>query len=117
MEVTRKRVRANLMTEKTTKCPTCGGAGHIYTLETTISLIDRWLARANRMGRRKRFTLQIATPIVQILTESYGRYFHFLEHKHGVKLDLVEDEAATLNQFSFLDPATGEDITEQYSFN
>ncbi len=117
MEVTRKRVRMNLMTEKTTKCPTCDGAGHIYTLETTISLIDRWMARAKRMGRRKRFTLVVASPIVQILTDNYGRYFHYLEHKHGLKLELMEDEGASMNQFSFLDPDSNEDITNQFSFN
>lgn len=117
MEVTRKRVRVNLMTEKTTKCPTCDGAGHIYTLETTISLIDRWMARAKRMGRRKRYTLVVASPIVQILTDNFGRYFHYLEHKHTLKLDLVEDEAASMNQFHFLDSDTNEDITDQFSFN
>lgn len=117
MEVTRKRVRMNLMTEKTTKCPTCDGAGHIYTLETTISLIDRWMARATRMGRRKRFTLVVASPIIQILTDNFGRYFHYLEHKHGLKLDLMEDEGASMNQFSFLDPDSNEDLTNQFSFN
>lgn len=117
MEVTRKRVRVNLMTEKTTKCPTCDGAGHIYTLETTISLIDRWMSRATRMGRRKRFTLVVASPVVQILTDNYGRYFHYLEHKHNLKLDLVEDESAAMNQFFFLDPDTQEDLTDQFSFN
>lgn len=117
MEVTRKRVRVNLMTEKTTKCPTCEGAGHIYTLETTISLIDRWMSRATRMGRRKRFTLVVPSPVVQILTDNYGRYFHYLEHKHTLKLDLVEDESAAMNQFFFLDPDTQEDLTDQFSFN
>jgi len=117
MEITRKRVRMNLMTEKTTKCPTCGGAGHVFTLETTISLIDRWLARAKKLARRKRYTLVVASPIVQVLTENYARYFHYLEYKHDLKLDLVEDEAASMNQFVMLDTDSGEDITDQYNFN
>ncbi|HSQ41304.1 MAG TPA: Rne/Rng family ribonuclease [Fibrobacteraceae bacterium] len=117
MEVTRKRVRMNLMTEKTTKCPTCDGAGHIYTLETTVSLIDRWMARAKRMGRRRRFSLVVSSPVVKVLTENYARYFHYLEHKHSMRLDLMEDETASMNKFYFLDPDTQEDLTELYNFS
>lgn len=117
MEVTRKRVRMNLMTEKTNKCPCCGGAGHIFSLETTIALVDRWLARATKLSRRKRFTLVASTPVVEILTEDRARYFHFLEHKHSVRIELVEDEAASVNQFHFLDVDSGEDLTEQFHFH
>ena len=117
MEVTRKPVRMNLMTEKTTKCPCCAGAGHVFTLETTISLVDRWLARAKKLGRRKRFTLVVSSPVVQALVESHGRYFHYLEYKHEARLELVEDEAASMNQFTILDGDSGEDITEMYNFH
>ena len=117
MEVTRKRVRMNLMSEKTTKCPTCAGAGHVYTLETTVSLIERWLSRARKLGRRKRFTLVVPTPIVEILTKDHGRYFHYLEHKHAVSIDLVEDENSPMNQFAFRDQDSGEEITDMYNFN
>jgi len=117
MEVTRKRVRVNLMTEKTTKCPVCSGAGHIFTLETTVSLLDRWLARVKKMSRRKKLTLVVASPVVEILVDNHGRYFHYLEHKHEVRLELVEDENASINQFRILDTDSGEDITEKYNFS
>lgn len=117
MEVTRKRVRMNLMTEKTVSCPTCGGSGHIYSLETTLSLIDRWLTRARRVGRRRKITMVVSSPVVQLFTNDLGRYFHYLEHKHDIRLELVENERAALNEFSMHDTDSREDITGLYSFN
>lgn len=115
MEVTRKRVRVNLMTEKTQNCPVCSGSGHIFSLETTLSLIDRWFARVRKMSRRKRVTLVTSSTMVDVLSENMGRMFHYLEHKHNIKIDLVEDEKAAINQFWMYDEA-GEEITEQYMF-
>ncbi len=116
MEVTRKRVRSNLMTEKTTTCSACGGSGFVYSLETTISLIDRCLARAHRRGNHKHITLLLSSPIIEVFTQDLARYFHYLEHKHSVKLDLVEDESAPSSHFAMYDTKTGEEITELYSF-
>ena len=115
MEVTRKRVRTNLMTEKTQSCPVCTGSGHVFSLETTLSLIDRWFARARKMSKRKRVTLVVGSVMVNVLCENLGRMFHYLEHKHSIKIDLVEDEKAMHNQFWMYDEA-GEEITDQYLF-
>lgn len=117
MEVTRKRVRMNLMTEKTSVCPTCNGSGLIFSLETTLSLVDRWLARAHKHSRRKTVILVASTPMVDLFTDDYGRFFHYLEHKHGIGIELVEDESLAVNQFHFYDPGNDEEITDLYNFS
>ncbi|HHX15594.1 MAG TPA: Rne/Rng family ribonuclease [Fibrobacter sp.] len=115
MEVTRKRVRANLMTEKTEVCPVCDGSGHIYSLETTLSLIDRWLARARIKGRLKEVNLVVSTPMIEVFCQDLGRMFNYLEHKHQMKINLLEDERSYVNQFTMYDQK-GEKITDTYSF-
>jgi ribonuclease G len=116
MEVTRKRVRANLMTEKTEKCPVCEGCGHILTLETTLSLIDRWLARARTKGRLHRVQMVVSPPMVDVLCRDMGRMFNYLEYKHDIQIELVEDEHSYINQFSMYD-LKGEEITDTFNFS
>ena len=115
MEVTRKRVRVNLLTEKTKCCPVCNGAGHIYRWDTTLGFIDRWLCRASKKGRLREVTLVVSTPIVDLLCKDLGRMFHYLEYKSGMKINLVEDEHAHVNQFSMYN-TEGEEITDQFNF-
>lgn len=116
MEVTRKRVRVNLMTEKTMNCPVCKGAGHIFRWDTTLGMIDRSLSRAARKGHLSEVTLVASSTIIDILCRDMGKMFHYLEYKNKIKIDLVEDERAHVNQF-FLYNKEGEEITDLFNFS
>lgn len=115
MEVTRKRVRVNLMTEKTERCPVCDGGGRIATLESTLGMIDRWMARAKAKGKLREVTLVVSAQVIDVLCKDHNRMFNYLEYKHGMSISLVEDEHAHINQFWFYDKM-GEDITDLYKF-
>jgi ribonuclease G len=115
MEVTRKRVRVNLMTEKTERCPVCDGGGRIATLESTLGMIDRWMARAKAKGKLREVTLVVSPQVIDVLCKDHNRMFNYLEYKHSMNISLVEDEHAHINQFWFYDKM-GEDITDLYKF-
>ncbi|MCK9182483.1 MAG: Rne/Rng family ribonuclease [Fibrobacteraceae bacterium] len=115
MEVTRKRVRANLMTEKTEVCPICQGTGHVMRLETTLSAVDRWLSRARTKGHIRKVKMVVSTDMVDLLCRDMARMFHYFEYKHEMKIELIEDDKMFPNQFAMYDE-TGEDITDLYNF-
>ncbi len=116
MEVSRKRVRTNLASEKHSNCPMCGGSGIVFSEEATLSLIDRYLARIAKKSRMKKVQLVVAPPIAKLLSDDYGRMFHYLEHKHSLDIELMEAEDYVSHQFSFFNPDTREDITEKFAF-
>ena len=115
MEVTRKRVRTNLMTEKTHVCPICRGTGHVFRLETTLSAIDRWLSRARSKGKFKKIKMVVSSEMVDLLCKDMARMFHYLEYKHELQLELVEDDKMYPSQFYMFNDKD-EDITEEYNF-
>ncbi|MCL2283348.1 MAG: Rne/Rng family ribonuclease [Fibromonadales bacterium] len=117
MEVSRKRVRTNLASEKHSNCPMCGGSGIVYSMEATLSLIDRYLARIAKKSRMKKVQLVVAPLLARLLSDDYGRMFHYLEHKHSLEIDLLEADDYVSHQFSFFNPDTYEDITEKFAFN
>lgn len=116
MEVTRKRVRMNLLTEKTKICPTCNGNGFVFNLETCLSQMERWLARCAKVERHKKVTMVLPSDLIVVLSDNHGAFFHYLEHKYSLKLELVEYEEAGVNDFFMFDTDSGEEITEMYSF-
>lgn len=115
MEVTRKRVRVNLMTEKTEVCPVCCGGGRTATLESTLGMIDRWMARAHAKGHLREVTLVVSAQVIDVLCRDLCRMFNYLEYKHNMKINLVEDDHAHINQFWMYDK-NNEDITDLYNF-
>jgi ribonuclease G len=116
MEVSRKRVRTNLASEKHSNCPMCGGSGIVFSEEATLSLIDRYLARIAKKSKMKNVQLVVAPPIAKLLSDEYGRMFHYLEHKHSLDIELMEANDYVSHQFSFFNPDTKEDITEKFAF-
>ncbi|MCQ2108931.1 MAG: Rne/Rng family ribonuclease [Fibrobacter sp.] len=114
MEVTRKRVRVNLMTEKTEVCSVCCGGGRIGTLTGTLGMIDRWLGRAHTKGRMREVTLVVSPAVVDELCKNECLVYNYLEHKHAIKIHLVEDDHAHVNQYWMYDK-DNEDITEQFN--
>jgi len=117
MEVSRRRVRTNLASEKHSNCPLCGGTGIVFSTEATLSLIDRYLARIAKKSKIRRIELVVAARLAKILSDDYGRMFHYLEHKHSLNIELLEAEDYASHQFSFINPENGEDITEKFAFN
>ena len=93
----------------------CNGSGRIATLESTLGMIDRWLARAHTKARLREVTLVVSAPVVDVLCKDLNRMFNYLEYKHNIKISLVEDESAHVNQFWMYDKS-GEDITDLYNF-
>jgi len=116
MEVSRKRVRTNLASEKHSNCPMCAGSGIVYSLEATLSLIDRYLGRISKKSKMKRVQLVVASVLARLISDDYGRMFHYLEHKHSLGIELLESEEYVSHQFSFFNPDTEEDITEKFAF-
>ena len=116
MEVSRKRVRTNLASEKHSNCPMCGGSGIVFSEEATLSLIDRYLARIAKKSKMRKVQLVVAPPISKLLSDEYGRMFHYLEHKHSLDIELMEADDYVSHQFSFFNPDTREDITEKFAF-
>ena len=116
MEVSRRRVRTNLASEKHSNCPMCGGSGIVFSMEATLSLIDRYLARIAKKSKMKKVQLVVAEQLAKILSDDYGRMFHYLEHKHSLNIEVLETEEYSSHQFSFLNPETSEDITEKFAF-
>ena len=72
VEMTRKRTRESLGHILTETCPTCGGRGHIKTVETVCHDIAREVQRAARQYDSKSFLVLAAPAVVEKLQEQSG---------------------------------------------
>lgn len=72
VEMTRKRTRESLGHILTETCPTCGGRGHIKTIETVCHDIAREVQRAARQYEARSFLVLAAPQVVEKLQEESG---------------------------------------------
>ncbi len=118
MQITRERVRPSLMQRMGDQCPACGGTGIVQARKTTIHQIDRWLRKfaLNNKGGFQKLDLYISPTLLEPLYKDQQlkpEYKWFLQHLVFVKVK--QDESLRSDDFRFVLPKTGVDITQEFS--
>ena len=116
MEVTRKRVRSNILTEKTKICKACFGKGLTFSQDSILAEIDRWLARCKKAKRHTSVSLVLSSTMIDFLLDNRNLYLNYLTERHGIELELYEHEKAFDNEFHVFDN-NQEEITDLYTFS
>jgi ribonuclease G len=113
IEMTRKRVREQLVRTVSETCPTCEGAGQILSAASVVAAIDRWIRRSVSRNGAKKLLLVTHAKVIAYLMEDRAFAFHRLE-SHGITLDLVDDEEACPDSWRFFNASTLEELTAHF---
>ena len=100
VELTRKKLRANLAHTLQTACPYCKGSGKVLNAETVaLKIRSALIARVSEgAGAQQRFTVA-ASPTVAALLREHSRE-ELRQAFPGVTLEIVSDESMHLEHFS-----------------
>jgi ribonuclease G len=115
VQMTRQRVRQQLVQTMSETCPTCGGKGIVQSKATILRRIERWLANFRADSKEFRLTLKGHPDIIEFLTEgdTMSRLTKMML-RHFVRIKVVPDEALGMEDFRFFSVRRQEDVTEQY---
>ncbi|MCS6988379.1 MAG: Rne/Rng family ribonuclease [Chloroherpetonaceae bacterium] len=119
MQITRERVRPSLMQRMGDQCPACRGTGVIQARKTTLHQIERWLRKfaLNAKGAFQKLDLYVSPTLIEPLYKDQQmkpEFKWFLQHLLFVRIK--QDESLRSDDFRFVLPKTGADITQEYSF-
>ncbi|MDB5051588.1 MAG: ribonuclease, Rne/Rng family [Fibrobacteres bacterium] len=112
MEITRKRVRPNVVKEQSNVCPTCKGDGYIPSMETVVGSIDRWLRRFRAKRGEKEITMALHPQMIAHVVENRGVIVKYWERSHNIRIQLVEDENSNFSEFRIFSTGSGDEITQ-----
>lgn len=115
MELTRKRVRANLVKTNRDICPTCDGNRYIPPPQIVLAEIDRWIRRCRAKSAYRHLHLALSSELTEKMLEGRGQVVKFWERRYGLKIELFEDETAPLISFRFFDPKTNQELTHLFT--
>ena len=113
MQITRQRVRENIMQSMNEECPYCHGTGMLMKKSNLIHEIEKWLRRYKMDGKSKSLTLKVHPSLGSKLREGVVSTLTRLQLKYFVKIKLVEDEKISPQIFQIYSTKTGEKLTEE----
>ncbi|MCU0427087.1 MAG: Rne/Rng family ribonuclease [Candidatus Kapabacteria bacterium] len=138
LQMTRKRVRQNILQVVNETCPTCNGAGMVQSVSTVVSEIERWLRRFTTITRQlqtpaktvnkphsdrnaepknnREFTLilKVHPRVAQELAAGTFSKLHRLMLRFFVKIRLEQDEHLRHEEFQFFSVRRQRDITADF---
>ncbi len=115
MQITRERVRENIMQSMNEACPYCGGTGLLTKKSNMIHEIEHWVKRYKMEGLGGPLILKVHPSLGSKLKEGFISTILKIKMKYFIRLKLVEEENINPQTFCFISSKSGEDITQEFS--
>jgi len=114
IQITRQRVRQNILHSFSEPCPVCGGGGLVESKSSVVNHIERWIKRFKSESREFRLVLKVHPTVAQYLREGTINRLVKMMVKYIVRIKLEEDESLPMSEFRFISLKQNKDITDQY---
>lgn len=114
VEITRQRVRQNIIHSVSDLCPMCKGTGRVQSKSTFLNRIERWLRRYKGGNNGISLVLTINPFVKNYLTGGFYSKINELRLKYFLIIKLEEDENLSLDMFRFYSKKLDKDVTEEY---
>ena len=114
VQITRQRVRQNILHSFTEPCPSCGGTGLVRSKTSTLNDIERWIRRFKTESREFRLTLRTTPELAGLLRDGTYNRLRKIMVKYFVMIKLEVDSALAQGEFRFFSRRRQQDITDQY---
>jgi ribonuclease G len=114
IEITRQRIRHNIVQAMFEACPHCEGTGLLTKRSHIIYDIEEWLKKFKTMSKERSLILKCHPNVAAKLREGKISNLTKLNFKFFLLIKLIEDEKLSLSQFKFLSKKTEKDITQEY---
>jgi ribonuclease G len=114
VQITRQRIRQNILHSFSEPCPVCGGGGLVQSKSSIVNQIERWIRRLKAESREFRLRLIVHPNVSAYLREGTISRLMKMKLKYRVLIQLEEDSKLPLPEFHVYSLKQKKDITDQY---
>jgi ribonuclease G len=114
VQITRQRIRQNILHSFSEPCPACGGTGLVQSKTTTLNQIERWIHRFKTETRESKLTLRVNPQLADVLRAGTISRLRRIMLKYFVWIHLEADPAVMIGEFRMVSKKQGKDITDLF---
>jgi ribonuclease G len=115
VQITRQRIRQNIMQAMKEVCPTCLGTGLLTKHSHVVYDLEEWLRKLKRQSKEKHLIIHCHPSVAANLRHGFIKTITRLKFKYHLKLEIKEDQTTPVGQFRFFSGKTQKEITEEIS--
>lgn len=114
VEMTRQRVRPNLLHDHSEPCPICSGTGRILGPDTTLTRIERWLQRSYAATREKRYVLKVHPDVATYILANREERLKSLRKATKARVQVETDTTLGPQDYRFFSTKRSLDVTAEF---
>lgn len=114
IEITRQRIRQNIVQAMNEACPYCDGTGLLTKKSHILYEIEEWIKKYKQRKSQGPLVLHCHPSVAEKLREGTVKAITKLQLKNFVRVKLTEDEKLSVKQFKFIAKRSKKDITDDY---
>ncbi|GAB1350264.1 hypothetical protein MASR1M107_24790 [Ignavibacteriales bacterium] len=111
VQITRQRVRQNIMQALTETCPVCMGTGLLTKKSHLIHEIDEWLGKYRTEAPHRSVIIKCHPFVAQKLKEGFPSTLAKMQMRYMLRIRIEEDNAFNSDQFKVIARKTKQDLT------
>jgi ribonuclease G len=111
VQITRQRIRQNIMQAMKEVCPYCLGTGLLTKGSHLAYDLEDWLKKFRRVSKERSIIVKSHPSVSAKLKEGKIKGLTRLQFKYLVKISLEEDETVPVGQFRFFSKKTQKELT------
>ncbi len=110
IQITRQRIRQNIMQAMKEVCPYCGGSGLLTKHSHVVYDLEGLIKKLKRMTKERNFTVKCHSIVADKLTEGFPKTITKLRFKYFITLKVQADDTMPLDKFKFISKKDGKEI-------
>lgn len=115
VQITRQRIRQNILSSFSEPCPVCGGGGLVESKSSIGNHIERWIRRFKSESHEFRLKLYVHSSIAHYLREGTLSRLTKLMFRYRLIINIEEEEKLSPAEFHCFSYKQNKDITELYN--
>ncbi len=114
IQITRQRIRQNIVQAIKEVCPACLGTGQLTKESHLIYDLESWLQKFKRNSKERSLIIKCHPSTALKLREGKIKSLTRLQVKYFTRLKIEESEAVKPGKFKFISSKTGKDLTQLF---
>jgi ribonuclease G len=114
VQITRQRIRENILHIMNEVCPFCDGTGLLTKKSNLTHEIEEWIKRFKRNSKERVLILNVHPSLGEKLREGKINTITKLQFKYFVRIKLNESETTNPASFQFISAKNQKDLTIEY---
>jgi ribonuclease G len=111
VQITRQRIRQNIMQAMKEVCPYCSGTGLLTKHSHLVYDLEDLIKKLKRLTKERSFNIKCHPIVAEKLTEGFLKTITKLRFKHFITLKIQPDETMQPGKFTFVSRRTGKEFS------